>query len=93
MSAHLVIQLDERQDDGKRVSYNVTYVPVSRGVISGPPVQIWQREEWGGDVPPTVPFSAELVFDVRQYRNKEGAVLTQPYIREFVNAKVVELVL
>jgi len=92
MSAqNLVIQFDERQDADKRFSYNITYVRIERGIIVGSPIQIWQRETPGGDVPQALPFVAELELDVRQFRGKDGVLQTQSYVQSFKNAHPVIL--
>jgi len=92
MSAqNLIVQFDERQDETKRFSFNITYVKVERGVIVSSPVQIWQRETPGGDIPQALPFIADIELDVRQFRNKEGNIVTQSFIAAFKNAKPVVL--
>jgi hypothetical protein len=92
MSAqNLVVQLSERLDSDKRVSFNITYVPIERGVVVDSPVVLWQRETPGGDVPQALPFVAEVTLGVRQFRDKEGKTQSQAFVQSFGNARPVVL--
>jgi len=93
MSAqYLFIQLDERQDAEKRSSYNMTFVELNdKGLVVAAPITIWQREDFAGEIPPTLPFVAEVDVGFRQFRGKDGMYQTQPVVRQFIKAKPVKI--
>jgi len=91
MSAALVVQLEERVGKDRRTSYNITYVPVDKGLVCDNPVSLWQPDCPGGETPP-LPFIAEIEYGMRQFRTQDGGLQQQPTVACFKNIKAVKLV-
>jgi hypothetical protein len=91
MSASLVVQFEERVGKDRRTSYNITYVPIDKGIVVDNPVSLWQPECPGGDVPPALPFTADIEYGMRQFRTQDGGLQQQPTVACFKNIKAVKL--